>query len=337
MLFNPIKIKALQSKNRIVMAPMCQYMADGGMANNYHLVHYTSRAIAQVGLIVVEATAVEPRGRISENDLGLWDDKFIEPLAKIVKECKKYGSLIGIQIAHVGRKSKVKGEQIVAPSPLAFSDDFPIPKELSKPEIIELADKFGQAVHRANQAGFDFVEIHAAHGYLIGEFLSPITNKRKDEYGKNRVLFLKQVLEKTRAAFPKGKPIFLRVSGNEYHPEGNTPETLANLLLPIDDLYDVLHVSSGGLYDKENYEVFPAYQLAYAEKLKKLLSKQTIAVGMLENSEIAEQALIDNKADMIAIGRGLLNDPHWALHTAAKLGLDFKWPGVYERAKNVSF
>lgn len=337
MLFEPIKIKKLTSKNRIVMAPMCQYKADNGMANDYHLAHYVARAIGQVGTIIIEATAVEPRGRISGNDLGLWDDMFIAPLAKIVKECKKHGSLIGIQIAHAGRKSKVKGKPIIAPSPLAFSDDFPVPKELSGQEIVELTDKFAQAVNRAMQAGFDFVEIHAAHGYLINEFLSPLTNKRSDEYGENRVLFLKEILKKAKSVLPEEKPIFLRVSGNEYHHEGNSPEQLADLLMQVTDLYDVLHVSSGGVYAKESYEVFPAYQLNYAEKLKKILNKQSIAVGMLGKAEIAEQALATDKADLIAIGRGLLNDPHWALHTAAKLGVDLKWPGVYERAKSVLF
>jgi len=333
MLFKPIKIKSLQSKNRIVMAPMCQYMADDGLANNYHLVHYAARAIGQVGIIVFEATAIEPRGRISMNDLGLWNDKFIEPLSKIVKECKRYGSLIGIQIAHAGRKSRVKNEGIVAPSPLAFNDDFPVPKELTKSEIIKIVDKFGQAAKRAAQAGFDFIEIHGAHGYLINEFLSPITNKRKDEYGINRALFLKQVLEKTRKNFPDKKPIFLRVSGEEYHPEGNNTESLAELLKNAGDLYDVLHVSSGGLYDKENYEVNPGYQVEYANKLKNLTKKPTIAVGRLENPELANETLVNKQADFIALGRALLKNPHWPMHAAEQLRIDIKWQGVYDRAK----
>ena len=335
MLFDPIKIKNLQSKNRIVMAPMCQYLADDGMANNYHLVHYTARAIGQVGIIIIEASAVEPRGRISINDLGLWDDKFIEPLSRIVKECKHYGSLVGIQIAHAGRKSKIQDEKIVAPSPIAFNDSSPTPKELTISEISNIADKFGQAVKRAEQAGFDFIEIHGAHGYLINEFLSPITNKRKDEYGQNKALFLKQVLEKTRKNFPMEKPVFLRVSGEEYHPEGNTQKSLAKLLLSVNDLYDFLHVSSGGLYDKENYEVYPGYQLDYAEKLKQLTKKQTIAVGRLENPKHANEILINKQADFIAIARALLSDPHWAMHAAEELGIKMQWPGVYERAKGI--
>ncbi|MEN8119744.1 MAG: NADH:flavin oxidoreductase/NADH oxidase [Bacteroidota bacterium] len=335
MLFEPYKIKNLQSKNRVVMAPMCQYMADDGMANNYHLVHYTARAIGQVGIIILEASAVEARGRISMNDLGLWDDKFIEPLSNIIKECKRYGSLVGIQIAHAGRKSRIQNEEIVAPSPIAFNDDFPTPKELTVSEISNIVDKFGQAAKRAEQAKFDFIEIHGAHGYLISEFLSPITNKRSDEYGKNRVLFLKQVLEKTRENFPIEKPVFLRISGEEYHPEGNTQESLADLLLDVSDLYDILHISSGGLYDKESYKVYPGYQLKYAKKLKYLIKKPTIAVGRLENPEFANEILINKQADLIAIARGLLSDPHWPLHAAEQLGINIEWPGVYERAKGI--
>ncbi len=335
MLFEPIKIKKLQSKNRIIMAPMCQYMADDGMANNYHLVHYAARAIGQIGIIILEATAVEPRGRISMNDLGLWDDKFIEPLSEIVAECKRYGSMVGIQIAHAGRKSRVTNEEIVAPSALAFNDDFPVPKELSELEIVEIAEKFGQAVSRAERAGFDFVEIHGAHGYLISEFISPITNKRTDKYGVNRALFLKQVLEKVRANFPNEKPIFLRVSGEEYHPKGNTQESLAQLLANVGDLYDVLHVSSGGLYSKENYEVYPGYQVKYAQNLKELTQKPTIAVGRLENPEFADEVLEKKQADFIAIARGLLSEPNWALHAAKKIGVNLEWPGVYERAKGI--
>jgi len=335
MLFESIKVKNLKSKNRVVMAPMCQYMAVDGMANDYHFVHYVARAIGQVGIIVVEATAVEPRGRISINDLGLWDDKFIEPLSKIVKECKRYGSLIGIQLAHVGRKSRIKTEEIVAPSPLAFNDDFPTPKELTEAEIVEIVNKFGKAARRAEQAGFDFVEIHAAHGYLINEFLSPITNKRTDGYGTDRALFLKQVLGNVKKNFPNDKPVFLRVSGEEYHPKGNTQESLAELLLNVGDLYDVLHVSSGGLYDKENYEVYPGYQVEYAQKLKKLIRKPTIAVGRLENPSLANKTLIDKQADFIAIARGLLSNPHWTMYAAEQLGVNIDWPGVYERAKGI--
>jgi len=335
MLFDKIKIKNLKAKNRVVMAPMCNYMAPDSAATNFHLVHYTARAIGGVGTIILEATAVEPRGRISVNDLGLWDDRFIEPLSRIVNKCKQYGSLVGIQIAHAGRKSKVRNEPIVAPSPIAFNENFPVPHELTVAEIEEIAGKFAKAVERAVKAGFDFIEIHGAHGYLISEFLSPVSNKRADEYGQNRGLFLKQILEKVHETIPEDYPVLLRVSGEEYHPKGNTRKELAELLLQSAHLFDVLHVSSGGIYNKEKYEVYPGYQLAFATELKQLTGKPVIAVGRLENPEFAEQALQAGKTDFIAIGKALLSDPHWTLHAAEKLGIDLKWFGEYERSKGI--
>ncbi len=335
MLFNPIEIKNLKSKNRIVMAPMCQYQAEEGFANDWHFVHYTTRAIGQVGIIIIEATAIEPRGRISMNDLGLWSDKHIEPLKRIVDTCKKHGAKVGIQLAHAGRKSRATDTHPVAPSPLAFNEKFTIPIELTKEEIKGIIKKFGQAAKRAEMAGFDFIEVHGAHGYLISEFLSPLTNKRNDNYGENKELFLKEVLESVNENFPKEKPVFLRISGEEYHPEGNHPESLAKLLEKVSHLYNVLHVSSGGIISKESYETFPAYQLEYAKELKELLNKPTISVGKFEDPEVAEKALVENKMDMVAIGRGLLTDPHWALHAAQKLKQQIDWPKSYERAKGV--
>ncbi len=335
MLFEKSNIKKLELKNRIVMAPMCQYMANDGMPDIYHLVHYVARAIGGVGTVIMEATAIEPRGRITEQDLGLWDDKFIEPLSGIVKECKRYGSAVGIQIAHAGRKSRIKNEPIVAPSPIAFNQDFPVPHELCSSEIVETVHKFAQAAQRAVKAGFDFIEIHAAHGYLLSEFLSPLTNKRTDEYGQNRALFLKQVLEQVKKTIPADYPVLLRVSGDEYHPQGNTRKELSVLLKQVEELYDVLHISSGGIINQEKYEVYPGYQVQFAEELKQLTGKPVIAVGRLENPVLAKQVLKEGKADFVAIGRGILSNPNWALHAALKLGVDIKWHGVYERAKGI--
>ena len=336
MLFDPIEIKNLKLKNRIVMPPMCQYQSLDGFANNWHMMHYLSRAVGQVGTIIFEASAVEPRGRISMNDLGIWNDKHIDQLSIIVTECQKFGAKVGIQLAHAGRKSMVINEEIVAPSAIAFSDKFPVPHELSVIEINEIVDKFGQAAKRAELAGFDFVEVHGAHGYLVSEFLSPVSNQRADEYGKTKELFLKQVLEKVKMNLPKDKAVFLRVSGEEYHENGNHPESMGELLKNVSDNFDVLHVSSGGIYNKEKYDIFPAYQLEYANKLKQILNKPVIAVGRLENAEIAERALLDKKADLIAVGKGILNDPHWVLHAAQKLGVDIEWPESYLRAKGIS-
>ncbi|MBN1251454.1 MAG: NADH:flavin oxidoreductase/NADH oxidase [Bacteroidales bacterium] len=333
MLFEPIIIKNLKSKNRIVMAPMCTYQAVNGFANNSHLIHYASRAIGQTGIIILEATAIEPRGRISVDDLGLWSDEFVDGLKSITDECKNHGSKIGIQLAHAGRKSRVLDEEIVAPSSLAFNSSFPTPHELSKDEIEEIILKFGEAAKRADKAGFDFVEIHAAHGYLINQFLSPITNKRTDEYGNDKKLFLERVLKEVRANFSPEKTIFVRVSAEEYNIAGNNPENLGELLSEISYLFDILHVSSGGIDENSDFKTFPGYQLSFAEYLKKELNKPVIAVGLLQDENIANQALKDNKADLIAIGRGLLNDPYWPLHAAKKLNADIEWPKAYLRAK----
>jgi NADPH2 dehydrogenase len=333
MLFNTIDIKGLTAKNRIVMPPMCQYKATEGLANDWHYVHYGARAIGQVGTIILEATAIEPRGRISTEDLGLWDNKHVEALKKVVDICKSHGSLVGIQLAHAGRKSRVKSEPIVAPSPLAFNDQFPVPHELSADEISDTVRRFAEAAYRARKAGFDFIEIHAAHGYLISEFLSPVTNHRTDAYGKDKSLFLREVLLSVKKVIPAEMPVFVRVSGEEYHPEGNHPEEMAEQINKISDLFDVLHVSSGGIFDREAYEIYPAYQLEFADKLKNLTRLPVIAVGRLEKPEIANQALITGKADMVAIGKALLSDPHWPLHAAKTLNYEIDWPEPYLRAK----
>jgi len=333
-LFEPIKIIDLIAKNRIVMAPMCTYKAIDGFANNWHTIHYTSRAIGQVGTIIIEATGIEPNGRISKNDLGIWDDKFIPGLKNIATECKKEGALIGIQISHAGRKSKIKNKQIVAPSPLSFSANFPTPHQLTIKEIDTIIKKFGQAAKRADEAGFDFVEIHAAHGYLINQFLSPVTNIRKDEYGKDKKLFLEKILKEVRSNFSDEKAIFLRVSAEEYHSKGNNPEKISNLLAEVSH-FDVLHVSSGGIDDNKNFNVYPGYELEFANYLRNKLQIPVIAVGLLQNEQLANYAIIEEKADFIALGRELLRSPYWPLHAAEKLNIDIDWPESYIRAKGL--
>jgi NADPH2 dehydrogenase len=335
MLFESINIKDLTAKNRIVMPPMCQYMAENGIANNWHYVHYSSRAVGQVGTIIFEATAIEPRGRISMKDLGLWDVNQVDPLKRIIESCKEHGALVGVQLAHAGRKSQVKNEAIVGPSPIAFSDRFPVPHELTKDEIAEIVRRFAEASYRARKAGFDFIEIHAAHGYLIGEFLSPVTNKRNDIYGQEKEKLLKEVLLSVKQVLPAEMPLSVRVSGEEYHPEGNHPEDLAKLLNKLKDHFDVLHISSGGIYEKEKYDIYPAYQLEYAAKLKEFVGLPTIAVGRLEKPLIAEQALLEGKADMISVGKGLLANPYWPLYAANLLNMEIQWPSSYERAKTL--
>ncbi|MGB4439007.1 MAG: NADPH dehydrogenase, partial [Sedimentibacter sp.] len=232
-------LKDLEIKNRVVMAPMCMYSADDdGKATEWHLVHYASRAIGGVGLIIQEATAVEPRGRISSNDLGLWEDSQIEMLKKIVNTAKSYGSLMGVQLGHAGRKCEAENELIIAPSAIAFSGEYRVPNEMTKEDINTVIASFKSAAERCIEVGYDIIEIHGAHGYLINQFLSPVTNKRTDEYGgslENRTRFLKEVIRAVRQVWPMEKPLMLRVTAEDYVEEGNHPEDLANIINLVKD------------------------------------------------------------------------------------------------------
>jgi NADPH2 dehydrogenase len=316
------------------MAPMCQYSAgNDGLVNEWHFLHYVTRAIGQAGLIVIEATAVEPRGRISNRDLGIWSDAAIEPLIRLVRQVKKYGCKIGIQIAHAGRKATIVDEPIVAPSTIPFSTALQVPVELNTSEIDTVINAFAEAVRRAVAANFDFIEIHGAHGYLINQFLSPLTNVRKDEFGRDRSLFLQRILEKAAQYVPEQMPVFLRVSAEEYVDGGNHPEDVCRLLEPVKHLVDLVHVSSGGVDAKAAVKMYPGYQLHFADTLRQNLKLPVMAVGMLESPDIAEEALQSNKADVIALGREFLRNPYWPLHAANHLGEDIEWPEQYTRAK----
>ena len=333
-LFEPYSLKGVAFKNRIAMAPMCQYSAKGdGLLQEWHRIHYVSRAVGQVGMIITEAIAVESRGRISCQDLGIWDDKMIVPLAEMIQQVQSHGCKIGVQIAHSGRKAVVPGESIVAPSAIPFNNDFQVPLELTASEIKGVVSAFGNAVRRAIEAGVDFVEIHAAHGYLINQFLSPLTNKRTDAYGKDRSLFLKEVLEAVHQYVPKQMPVFIRVSAEDYIAEGNHPEEICRLLEPVKHLIDLVHVSSGGVVADAVIKMFPGYQVAFASTIKKQLQLPVMAVGMLESPELAEKTLREEDADFIALGRGLLRNPYWPLQAAKALGIDIPWPKAYQRAK----
>ena len=333
-LFEPYSIKGVTFKNRIAMAPMCQYSANNdGLPQDWHRVHYASRAVGQVGLIIVEATAVESRGRISNRDLGIWDDAAIKPFSQLLQLVKSHHSKIGIQIAHAGRKATIRDEAIVAPSAIPFNDEFQVPLELSASEIRVVVSAFGSAVRRAVAAGVDFVEIHAAHGYLINQFLSPLTNKRTDAYGKDRSLFLKEVLEEVVMNIPEQMPVFLRVSAEDYLEGGNHPEEICQLLDPVKHLIDLVHVSSGGVVENAVIKMYPGYQILFAETLRKHLKLPVMAVGMLESPELAEETLRNERADFVALGKEFLRNPYWPLHAAKILGEDIEWPEAYKRAK----
>lgn len=335
-LFLSGKVKNLEIKNRIVMAPMCMYRAKDGIANDWHFVHYTSRAVGGVGLILLEATGVESRGRITDNDLGLWNDNQIEGLAKIVRLCKEQGAKVGIQLAHAGRKSEVTLEYPVAPSPIAFSDRYRVPEELSRDEIIKISDAFANAAMRADQAGFDVIEVHAAHGYLISEFLSPLTNQRTDEYGgsiENRTKFLREVLQKVRKVWPVEKPIIVRISAEDYQEGGNHDHILAGMIENLKkEGIDLVDVSSGGVVNVA-LKAYPGYQVKYAETVKREAGIPVIAGGLITSPLMAEEILQNDRADFIFLGRELLRNPYWPLHAAKELNADIEWPAPYVRAK----
>lgn len=334
-LFDQFKVKNMTLKNRIVMPPMCMYSAAAdGKATDFHLMHYASRAIGGTGLIIVEATGVSPIGRISDNDLGIWDDDQISGLKKVVDACHAQGAKIAIQISHAGRKSQSACGQPLAPSALAFSNEYQQPAELTKIQLADIADSFRKAAFRADKAGFDGIEIHAAHGYLLHEFLSPLTNKRTDEYGgclENRVRMLREVLENIHSVWPEKKPIWLRVSASDYNKNGINGNMMIDILHSVKELIDLVHVSSGGLLP-DPVASYPGYQLPLAKAIKEHCQIPVMAVGLLNDPEIAEAALHNDNIDLIAFGRKLLRDPYFALQAALKYNIAGYLPQAYERA-----
>lgn len=334
MLFNPIKIKNLEFKNRIFMAPMCMYEAKDGFASDWHLVHYLTRAIGGVGAIIVEATGVEPIGRITENDLGLWSDEQIVKLREIVAKVKENDTLIGIQLNHAGRKSQVNGT-IIAPSDIAYPH-YQKPKAMDEDDIKRVINQFKEAAERANKADFDFIEIHAAHGYLISQFLSPITNHRHDAYGgniNNRARFLKEVIKAVRLSWPHEKALIVRVTAEDYLEEGNHPSDLATIInLVKSEGIDIIDVSSGGI---TNISVpsYPGYQLPFAKIIKDETNLPVIGGGELSNPLMMEDVLVNNQVDFLYLGRELLRNPYFVLNSSTLLKADISWPKQYLRAK----
>lgn len=333
--FEKYSIKNMTLRNRIVMPPMCMYSSDDeGKVKDFHFAHYVSRAVGGVGLIIIEATAVIPNGRITQRDLGIWGDGHFVGLKRVVDVCHANGAKIAIQLAHAGRKSEVKDEKITAPSPIRFSEDYQVPEELTFDGIKNIVNKFKDAALRAHNIGFDAIEIHGAHGYLIHEFLSPLTNKRDDNYGgslENRVRFLKEVLEGIKEVWPEDKPIILRVSASDYKEGGIDINEMVRIVNLIKKYVDIIHVSSGGI-ETVPLKVYPGYQVNFAEVIKRECNIPTIAVGLISKPEHAEDILNNNRADLVALGRELLKNPYWVLNTAHDYEADFDIPVQYERA-----
>ncbi|WP_150539068.1 NADH:flavin oxidoreductase/NADH oxidase [Actinobacillus vicugnae] len=334
----PYQIKNLELKNRVVMPPMCQYQATDGLPNNWHFVHYTSRAIGGVGLIIVEMTNVAPNGRITPHCLGLWNDTQRDELKKIVDSVHKYGSKIAIQIGHAGRKG-LGHESVVAPSPIAYENraeenkgdgwTFQTPKDISTEEVKELVQAFQNSVKRAVEAGFDAIEIHGAHGYLIHQFHAPRTNKRTDEYGQDKMLFGEQVIKAAKAVMPADMPLIVRLSAQEYAEGGYDLAYGVEIAKRYAEAgADCLHVSGGGdgaLHPAHTPAMSAGYQVPFARQVKQATGKPVIAVGMLDNPAVADFVLANGDADLVAVGRALLRDPHWVLNAQFNQnGADFE-------------
>ncbi|KOO44007.1 NADPH dehydrogenase NamA [Priestia koreensis] len=333
LLFSPYQIKNVTLKNRIVMAPMCMYSAHNqdGFIENWHRTHYTTRAVGQVGLIMVEATAVQPEGRISAEDLGIWKDEHIEGLSELVSLMKENGAATAIQLAHAGRKATVEGE-IHAPSAIPFDEKSKTPKEMTLEDIQATVESFKQGARRAKEAGFDIIEIHGAHGYLINEFLSPLSNHRTDEYGgsaENRYRLLKEVIKAVQTEWDG--PLFVRVSANDYHPEGLNVEDYVQFSKWMkEDGIDLVDVSSGAVVPAK-IPVYPGYQVPLAEKIKAGANIETGAVGLITTGRQAEEILQNKRADLIFIARELLRDPYFPRTAAKELRVELDAPVQYDR------
>lgn len=332
-LFSPFTIKNITFKNRIVMAPMCMYSShnEDGKVENWHRTHYISRAVGQVGLIIQEATAVTPQGRISPQDLGIWSDEQIEGLKELTDLIKEQGAATGIQLAHAGRKATVDGE-IIAPSAIAFNEKMKMPKEMTLEEIRETIEAFKLGAIRAKKAGFDVIEIHGAHGYLINEFLSPLSNQRTDKYGgspENRYRFLREVIEAVKTVWDG--PLFVRVSASDYHEEGLTADDYVQIGSWMKEQgIDLIDVSSGAVVPARIHS-FPGYQVKFAEKIKEGASIPTGAVGLITSGLQAEEILQNDRADLIFLARELLRNPYWPRTAAKELGVTIEPPKQYGR------
>jgi 2,4-dienoyl-CoA reductase-like NADH-dependent reductase (Old Yellow Enzyme family) len=345
MLFSPLQIRGVTLRNRIVLAPMLQYAAQGGWVNDWHLMHLGKFAAGGVGLVFMESTKVESRGCSTPRDLGLWKDEFIEPMRRIVQFIKNHGAVAGIQLSHSGRKARRsvpwegrqplahcpgvdRGEEweLIGPSPIPHSEKYATPREMTREDIKEVLQNWGQAARRAEDAGFDVIEIHGAHGYLIHQFLSPASNQRTDEYGgsfENRARFAIEVVKQIRQFWPEQKPLFYRISAVDEKGWALEDSVRLAKLLKRNGV-DVIDCSSGGMSDRPSAENSAqyGYQVDNARRIKHGAEVMTMAVGMIIHGDQAEEILARDSADLVALGRELLHNPNWPLDAAQKLGID---------------
>ncbi|MTD38528.1 oxidoreductase [Erwinia sp. CPCC 100877] len=351
-LFTPVKLGNLSLENRIVIAPMCQYSAERGLATAWHRIHLGNLALSGAGLLILEAAAVEPDGRITPQDLGLWDDETEQALGEVLKDVRQYSPMpIGIQLGHAGRKASTDvpwrggsflmpeqgGWQTSAPSALPFHNSDGVPQALTKARIEEIKQAFIDSAIRADRLGLDLIEVHAAHGYLLHQFLSPLSNRRDDEYGgtlENRMRLTLEVFREVRRVFPADKPVGVRISATDWVEGGWDIEQSVALSQALEkEGCAYVHVSSGGLSPEQKISVGPNYQVPFSAAVKKAVSIPVIAVGLITEPEQAEAVLVDQEADIIALARGILYDPRWPWHAAAKLGAKVYAPDQYLRCE----
>ncbi len=355
LLLQPYRLRARTLRNRLVVSPMCQYSCEArdGLATDWHLVHLGSRAVGGAGLVFTEATAVSAEGRISPQDLGIWSDRHAAALERTVAFVKAHGAAIGIQLAHAGRKASTKrpwdghgavsaaegGWTPIAPSALPFSASYCQPREMSLADIRAVVRAFAAAAERALRIGVDVIEIHAAHGYLLHEFLSPLSNKRRDAYGgslENRMRLTLEVIDAIRVIWPADRPLFLRISCTDWVEGGwNIEESVHLAAEAARRGVDVIDCSSGGLDERQRIAIAPGYQVPFAERIRREAGVATAAVGLITTAEQAEQILKEKQADLIVMARQFLRDPYFPLHAAQALSAPdaVAWPVQYERAK----
>ncbi|WP_396219322.1 NADH:flavin oxidoreductase/NADH oxidase [Gemmatimonas sp.] len=352
-LFSPLTLRSLTLRNRVGVSPMCQYSSEDGFATDWHLVHLGAFATGGAGLVLTEAAAVTPEGRISPHDLGIWDDAHIPMLRHITAFCRAQGAVMGIQLAHAGRKASTRRpweqpagavplaeggwDNVMAPSAVPFAPTYPLPQELSLDGIAQVIASFRAAANRALAAGFQVVELHAAHGYLLHEFLSPLANARTDRYGgsfENRTRLLLEVTDAVRAVWPDELPLIVRISATDWADGGWTVDEsvqLASLLKARG--VDLIDCSSGGLAAHQQIAIGPGYQVPFAHRIRAETGVPTAAVGLITDAAQAEQVVADGSADVVLLARELLRNPRWPLMAAHALGASITWPPQYERAR----
>jgi 2,4-dienoyl-CoA reductase-like NADH-dependent reductase (Old Yellow Enzyme family) len=350
-LFQPMTLRAVTMRNRIGVSPMCQYSSSDGFANDWHLVHLGSRAVGGAGLVMTEATAVTAEGRISPQDLGIWCDEHVEMLARIARFLESHGAVPGMQLSHAGRKASTdvpwRGgsaltvaeggwSPLVAPSAVPFGSRSPMPVALTLDGIRDIVDAFRAAAQRALDAGFRLLELHGAHGYLLHQFLSPVSNRRTDDYGgafENRIRLLVDVTRAVRSVWPERLPLAVRLSGTDWIEGGWDVEQSAELARVLRALgVDLIDCSSGGIVPGVKIPVGPGYQVSLAERIRHEGGLPTAAVGLITSAQQADAILRAGSADMVLLARTLLRDPYWPLRAARELGVDVEWPVQYQRA-----